>query len=44
MMDIEEQWKEEFLKNYLTHINERGEVVYPKAPINILEAIKKKNK
>ena len=42
MMDIEEQWKEEFLKNYLTHINERGEVVYPKAPINILNVIKKK--
>ena len=40
-MDIEQEWKEEFLKNYLTHINQRGEVEYPKAPINILNILKK---
>ena len=38
-MDIEQEWKEEFLKNYLTHINQRGEVI--KAPINILNILKK---
>lgn len=42
MIDFEEQWKEEFLRNYIASIEESNRETQPKASISMLEAIKKR--
>jgi len=43
MIDFEEQWKEEFMRNYLDSIKkDKGVGKKPKANISILEALKGK--
>jgi len=42
MIDFEEQWKEEFLRNYIASLEECNRETQPKASVSMLEAIKKR--
>ena len=44
MIDFEEQWKEEFLRNYIASIEESNRETQPKASVGMLQAIKKRLK